>query len=89
MIEIFWGPKMVLTEIETGTQEAFGTIEKAHHWLSRKWPVADSAARAALAQVEAAMECMGSVQDARSAFQDAACSAGFHIADQSAQPLAS
>lgn len=87
MIEIYWGPTMVLIETETGNQESFGTIEKAHHWLSRKWPIADHASEVALEQVEAAMECMASVQDARSAFEGAAFTAGFQVGAQAGQPI--
>jgi hypothetical protein len=87
MIEIYWGPAMVLIETETGNQESFGTIEKAHHWLRRKWPVADRASEVALEQVEAAMECMASVQDARSAFEGAAFTAGFQVGAQGGQSI--
>jgi len=86
MIEIFWGPTLVLTDAETGKQESFGTIEKAHHWLDRKWPVSDRASEVALTQVEAAMECMATVQEARSAFKGAAFTAGFHIGADGGQP---
>ena len=87
MIEVYWGPTMVLTEKETGNQESFGTIEKAHHWLRRKWPVADRASAVALAQVEAAMECMAPVQNARSAFEGAAFTAGFQVSSQGHPPI--
>lgn len=77
MIEIQWGTPITLYTPDDGAVERFSTIEKAHHWLRRKWPVVDDARQAALEKIEAAMDCMSSVQDARNAFAVAAVAAGF------------
>ncbi|MDF0598383.1 DUF982 domain-containing protein [Psychromarinibacter halotolerans] len=77
MIEVHWGQPVVLLTPHAGDAERFGTIEKARYWLRRKWPVSDSARRSAIAKVEAAMECLSPVEDARQAFLAAALSAGF------------
>lgn len=53
------------------------TIEQAHYWLKRKWPVADRAHEDALCQVEAAMDCLVPMTSARQAFLSAAGTAGF------------
>ncbi len=77
MMEIFWGDPLILIDPKDGDVTRFCTIEKVHYWLRRKWPVADAAQQTALAKVEAAMECMNSVDDARNAFLKAARLAGF------------
>ena len=68
---------MVFLQTQGGAAEQFSTIEKVRYWLQRKWPVTDIARDTALKKVEGAMECMGSVEDARKAFVIAAISAGF------------
>lgn len=77
MIEIQWGAPITLYPMYDGVAERFSTIEKAHHWLRRKWPIVDDARQAALEQIESAMDCMSPVKDARGAFVAAALSAGF------------
>lgn len=80
MMEIQWGQPVVLINAHDGEIEHFSTIEKVRYWLRRKWPVADTARDTALSQVEAAMDCMNTVEDARRAFASAALSAGFRPA---------
>lgn len=77
MIEIQWGAPVALREPQSGEVERFSTIEKARYWLRRRWPVADSAQRTALAKIDSAMDCIGPVEDARHAFLLAGVSAGF------------
>lgn len=77
MMEIHWGQPMTLVTSHDGEVERFSTIEKARYWLRRKWPVSDAARDAALARIDAAMECMTPVEDARHAFLAAALSAGY------------
>lgn len=77
MMEVQWGLPVTLHQPLDGDFERFSTIEKARYWLRRKWPVTDNARRIALEKVEAAMECMSPVEDARRAFCVAALSAGF------------
>ena len=60
-----------------GDVQKFSTIEQAQYWLRKKWPVADAARQHALGRLEAAMDCLGSVGEARRAFLGAARSAGF------------
>lgn len=77
MIEIQWGQPMTLIGPQDGTVERFSTIEKARHWLKRKWPIADVARDTALDRIEAAMDCLSPVEDAHQAFLIAARSAGY------------
>ncbi len=65
---------------EGGTQK-FTTIEQAHYWLRKKWPVADHNRDRALYQIDAVMHCLAPVGSARKAFVLAAKTAGF-IADE-------
>lgn len=77
MIEIQWGAPVALRRPHDVEIEKFSTIEKARYWLYRKWPTADTAQRDALAEIEAAMDCLKPVESARTAFIAAALSAGF------------
>ena len=77
MMEIQWGQPMTLVAPQDGTIECFSTIEKARHWLKRKWPIADITRDTALARIDAAMDCMSPVEDARHAFLVAALCAGY------------
>lgn len=77
MMEIQWGQPVALVQPHDGEVERFSTIEKVRYWLRRRWPVSDTARTTALAKVEAAMECMTPVEEARHAFLVAALSAGF------------
>ncbi|MEI4486380.1 DUF982 domain-containing protein [Frigidibacter sp. MR17.14] len=77
MMEVQWGLPLNLHQPLEGEPERFSTIEKARYWLRRRWPVSDTARKVALEKVEAAMECMSPVEDARRAFCVAALSAGF------------
>ncbi|WP_238321327.1 MULTISPECIES: DUF982 domain-containing protein [Thioclava] len=88
LIEIYWGQPISLVVSPEGDVKNFSTIEQAHYWLRRKWPVADAALDHAIERVEAAMDCMGTVGDARAAFLGAANTAGFMPFDASVRPLA-
>ncbi|WP_018001582.1 DUF982 domain-containing protein [Paracoccus sp. N5] len=77
MIEIQWGTPLSFVVSPEGDVQKFSTIEQAHYWLRRKWPVADPARGQALRQVEAAMNCLVPVGAARQSFAEAARSAGF------------
>lgn len=77
MIEIYWGKPLQFVVTQTGDIQEFSTIEQARFWLRRKWPVADHAREVALARIEEAMDCLGSVGTARRAFIHAAQAAGF------------
>ncbi len=88
MIEIYWGEPLSLIVSPQGDVQKFSTIEQAQYWLRKKWPVADDARHHALLRLEAAMDCMGSVGEARHAFLSAARTAGFVPQDQSHRPLA-
>ncbi|OOY11646.1 hypothetical protein BMG00_11100 [Thioclava marina] len=88
MIEIYWGQPISLVVSPEGDVKNFSTIEQAHYWLRRKWPVADAALDHAIERVEAAMDCMGTVGDARAAFLGAANTAGFMPFDATVRTLA-
>lgn len=77
-MEIQWGHPMTLVTSHDGNIERFGTIEKARYWLHKRWPVSDNLQHKAIAQIESAMNCMTSVEDARRAFASAALSAGLN-----------
>lgn len=77
LIEIYWGTPLSLLTSPEGDVQKFGTIEKARYWLSRKWPVSDDAQQRALTTIDAAMNCMAPVGEARKAFMTAAQTAGF------------
>ena len=77
MMDIPWGEPFALIDTKGDSVARVGTIETAYHWLRRKWPTSDATQRKALARIEDAMECMGSVAEARQAFIVAARSAGF------------
>jgi hypothetical protein len=81
LIEIQWGSPLSFVISPDGDTQKFSTIEQAAYWLRKKWPVRDEARVHALAQVEAAMDCVGSVGTARRAFVTAARSAGFRRDD--------
>jgi len=68
--------------------QKFTTIEQARYWLRRKWPISDDARQRALGKLEAAMECMLPVDDARKAFLSAARTAGFVAQIQPRRPIA-
>jgi len=76
-MEIYWGEPMSLVISPEGDIQTFSTIEQAQYWLRKKWPVSDEAQYHALGRIEAAMDCLGSVEEARSAFLGAARTAGF------------
>ncbi|WP_406737131.1 DUF982 domain-containing protein [Thioclava sp. GXIMD4215] len=71
---------MALITPHDGAVERFSTIEKARYWLKCKWPAADAARELALTKIDAAMDCLIPVEEARRAFLLAATSAGFHSA---------
>lgn len=87
MIEIYWGKPLHFVVTTDGDTQEFSTIEQARFWLRRKWPVLDDARDIALARIEDAMDCLGSVGTARRAFIQAAQAAGFkNLSDMSLQP---
>ncbi|TNF12493.1 MAG: DUF982 domain-containing protein [Rhodobacteraceae bacterium] len=88
MIEIYWGQPISLVVSPEGDVKNFSTIEQVHYWLRKKWPVADTAQDHAIDRVMAAMDCMGSVGEARTAFLDAANTAGFVPFEATDNPLA-
>nr|WP_255266437.1 DUF982 domain-containing protein [Thioclava sp. ES.031] len=81
LIEIYWGKPISLVVSPDGDVKTFSTIEQVHYWLREKWPVSDTAQIRAIDRVEAAMECLGTVGDARRAFLAAATTAGFSPLD--------
>ena len=83
MMDIPWGEPFALIDTNGHSVARVGTIETAHHWLRRKWPTSDATHRKALDRIEDAMDCMGSVVEARQAFIVAARSAGFVTAELS------
>jgi hypothetical protein len=76
VIEIHMGEPISLISPD-GEEQRFSTFETARYWLRRKWPVSDDASRHALAQVEAALDCLIPAVVARKAFLQAAMAAGF------------
>ncbi|MCA0920211.1 DUF982 domain-containing protein [Pseudooceanicola nanhaiensis] len=78
-MEVTWGRPMTLVLSPQGDKQKFSTIEQADHWLRRKWPLADRKRDAAIALVEAAMNCLVPVAEARRAFVSAAITAGFRV----------
>jgi hypothetical protein len=79
LIELHWGHPTSLHLPDGSEAVRISTLEQARHWLKRKWPVADRARDFALAQLEAAMDCLVSVTSARAAFLAAADTAGFSL----------
>jgi len=88
LIEIYWGEPMSLVISPEGDVQKFSTIEQAQYWLCKKWPVADAARQHALGRLEAAMDCLVSVSEARQAFLNAARSAGFVLQGRPDLPVA-
>lgn len=88
MIEIYWGDPMSLVISPDGDVQRFSTIEQAQYWLRKKWPVADAARLHALGRLEAAMDCLGPVSEARDAFLNAVQTAGFLPQGRPALPFA-
>nr|WP_246831587.1 DUF982 domain-containing protein [Thioclava sp. L04-15] len=88
LIEIYWGKPISLVVSPEGDVKNFSTIEQVHYWLRKKWPVADTARNHAIGRIEAAMDCLGSVGDARHAFLGAAGTAGFVPFEPAARALA-
>ena len=76
-MEIVWGKPMTFVVSPDGKTKKFTTIEQACYWLRKKWPVADHERDRALAQIDAAMNCLTTVRAARGSFLAAAKSAGF------------
>lgn len=80
MIEVNWGRPLKFVVTDRGDIQSFSTIESARYWLRRKWPVCDSSRDLALSRIEDAMDCLGPVETARTAFIQAAEAAGFRPA---------
>ncbi|WP_323786440.1 DUF982 domain-containing protein [Thalassovita sp.] len=68
---------MIVVVSPEGDTQNINTIEQAHYWLRKKWPVADGKRDLALNHIDAAMNCLGTVDAARTAFHSAAKTAGF------------
>jgi hypothetical protein len=85
MIEVYWGSPLTLVVSEDGETKKFTTIEQAHYWLRKKWPVTDRARDSAVERIDAAMNCMTTVGAARKAFIAAAITAGFTPDHQTAK----
>lgn len=60
-----------------GRVRKISTIEQAHYWLQKAWPVSDRNRDIAVEQINAAMECLVPVSAAREAFLEAVGTAGF------------
>ncbi|GHG90665.1 DUF982 domain-containing protein [Pseudodonghicola xiamenensis] len=88
MIEINWGKPLTFVVSEDGDTQKFTTIEQARYWLRKKWPVADRDREHAIEQVDAAMDCLTTVDAARKAFVSAAKTAGFRPERASADMVA-
>ncbi|WP_370205993.1 DUF982 domain-containing protein [Pararhodobacter marinus] len=78
MIDIFWGEPLFLVS-RNGESQSFRTLEKAQHWLQRRWPTNDETRRIALDSIDAALDCLVSPKAARDAFVAAAVAAGFCV----------
>lgn len=85
MIEINWGDPVSLVS-PRGDEECFRTFEKARYWLSRKWPIADTARDHALTEVQAALDCIAPAASARGAFIAAALTAGYRHQGEFTKP---
>lgn len=80
LIEINWGQPLSFVVSPDGETKTFTTLETAAYWLERKWPVDDQPRRRAAQMLDAAAHCMTSIGSARTAFAQAAESAGFQAA---------
>ncbi|UWQ73945.1 MULTISPECIES: DUF982 domain-containing protein [unclassified Leisingera] len=61
-----------------GRTQKISTIEQAHFWLQKAWPVSDQNRNIALEKIDAVMDCLAPVDAARAAFLSAVDTAGFH-----------
>lgn len=77
MIEIYWGKPMQIFLPGEGRTRHISTIEQAHHWLQKSWPIQDRRRELALDRIDDAMACLAPVTTARAAFLSAAETAGF------------
>jgi len=84
LIEIHWGEPLSLVVSPQGDVKKISTIEQASYWLRKKWPMDDVARDRAIDQLDAAMDCLVPVANARRAFFTAAMTAGFTPAGYSA-----
>jgi hypothetical protein len=76
---------MTLFMSPEGDTQKITTIEQAHYWLRKRWPVTDNKRDLALKQIDAAMNCLVPVGAARNAFRSAAKSAGFKTRNTAAE----
>lgn len=72
-----------------GDTQEFTTIEQARHWLRCKWPIFNKDRDLALAQVDAAMQCLTTVSAARRAFLSATKTADFKLLAHDARSMSS
>ncbi|WP_083194075.1 DUF982 domain-containing protein [Leisingera sp. JC1] len=62
-----------------GRTRKISTIEQAHFWLQKAWPVSDHNRDVALEKIDAAMDCLTPVCVARAAFVSAVGTAGYQV----------
>ncbi|QDI74921.1 MULTISPECIES: DUF982 domain-containing protein [Leisingera] len=60
-----------------GRTQKITTIEQAHFWLQKAWPVSDRNRDVAIEKIDAVMDCLAPVGAARDAFLSAVNTAGF------------
>ncbi|WP_264212611.1 DUF982 domain-containing protein [Leisingera thetidis] len=77
LIEISWGTPITIFLPSEGRTRKITTIEQAHFWLQRAWPVSDRSRDVALEKIDAVMDCLAPVGAARAAFLTAVGTAGF------------
>ncbi|AHD01713.1 hypothetical protein METH_14300 [Leisingera methylohalidivorans DSM 14336] len=79
MIEISWGTPMTIFLPSEGRTQKITTIEQAHFWLQRAWPVSDRNRNIAIEKIDAVMDCLAPVGTARAAFLSAVDTAGYQM----------
>ncbi|MEY8801773.1 DUF982 domain-containing protein [Leisingera sp. XS_AS12] len=62
-----------------GRTRKISTLEQAHVWLQKAWPVSDKHRDVALEKIDAAMDCLVGVTAARAAFVSAVGTAGYRV----------
>lgn len=73
---------MTLVVSPCGETQKVSTIEQALFWLCNTWPVSDRKRDIAIDHAYAAMHCLITVREARTAFLAAAKTAGFRLGDE-------
>ncbi|MBQ4826774.1 DUF982 domain-containing protein [Leisingera sp. HS039] len=67
-----------------GRTQKISTIEQAHFWLQKAWPVSDRNRNIALEKIDAVMDCLAPVGAARAALLSAVDTAGFQTDSRTA-----